>query len=57
MVTPLDFVIGAIYDLNDDRNSGWSAYFSADEEREELIKEVKRLKKLLSKRRSHGCKK
>jgi len=57
MGRPIDLVIGAIHDMNDDRLSGWSAYFAADTEREKLEDEVKRLKKLLAKRRSHGFKK
>jgi hypothetical protein len=54
MGRPIDLIIGAIYDLNDDRNSGWSAYFAADERAEKAEKEVERLKKLL--RRKSGRK-
>jgi hypothetical protein len=48
----VDLVVGAIYDMNDDRMAGWSAYFAADTEREKMAEEIKRLKKLLKKRRS-----
>ena len=54
MTKSIDLVIGAIHDMNDDRLSGWSAYFAADTERERLEDEVKRLKKLL--RRKSGRK-
>jgi hypothetical protein len=44
MSRSIDLVIGAIHDMNDDRLSGWSAYFAADTEREKLEDEVKKLK-------------
>jgi hypothetical protein len=47
MTRPIDLVIGAIHDMNDDRLSGWSAYFAADTEREKLEEEVKRLKTII----------
>jgi len=50
MRRPVDLVVGAIYDLNDDRQAGWSAYFAADIERDKLIAEVERLRKLLRKK-------
>ena len=44
MSRPIDLVVGAIYDMNDDRLSGWNAYFAADLERDKLEDEVKKLK-------------
>ncbi len=37
---PIDLVVGAIYDLNDDRQAGWSAYFAADNDRDKIIDEL-----------------
>jgi cell division protein FtsB len=44
MGRPIDLVVGAIHDMNDDRMSAWSAYFATDTEREKLEDEVKKLK-------------
>jgi cell division protein FtsB len=56
MTRPIDLVIGAIHDMNDDRLSGWSAYFAADTEREKLVDEVKKLKEQIRRLKS-GSKK
>jgi hypothetical protein len=57
----IDLVVGAIYDMNDDRQAGWSAYFAADSDRERLIDEIvdlkaeiKRLKEKLNGRKKQG---
>ena len=50
----IDYVVGRIYDLEEDRVAGWSAYFASDDENDRLKKEVARLKKLL--RRKSGRK-
>jgi hypothetical protein len=47
MGRPIDLVVGAIHDMNDDRMSAWSAYFAADTEREKLEDEVKKLKTII----------
>jgi cell division protein FtsB len=56
MSRPIDLVIGAIHDMNDDRLSGWSAYFAADTEREKLEDEVKKLREQIRRLKS-GSKK
>jgi hypothetical protein len=47
MGRPIDLVIGAIHDMNDDRLSGWSAYIAADTERERLEDRDKKNSKLI----------
>ena len=51
MTRPVDLVVGAIHDMNDDRLAGWRAFMSKDCECERLRSELERLKKLLKSRR------
>jgi hypothetical protein len=52
MGRPVDLVVGAIHDMNNDRLAGWNAFMRSDCECEKLRAEVDRLKKLLKSRRS-----
>ena len=57
MTRPVDLVVGAIHDMNNDRLAGWNAYMRCDCQCEKLKSEVERLKKLLKSRRSRNVKK
>mgnify|MGYP001613964235 CR=1 FL=1 len=50
----IDLVIGEIHDLNDDRLAGWSAYFAADNHREALEDEIKKLKEQIRRLKNGG---
>ena len=47
MGRPIDLVVGAIYDMNDDRLSAWNSYVAADNERERLEEREKKKNKLI----------
>jgi cell division protein FtsB len=44
MSKQVDLVVGAIYDLNDDRRAAWSAYIASESEMDKLVDEIVQLK-------------
>lgn len=44
MAKPVDLVIGSIQNMEHDRCAGWSAFYKADYENEELREEIAKLK-------------